>query len=267
MSASPAGIFFSQAGELVAALGTPQFPQLLWRWLRRHADPFSHYTVATRYRRRVRQPVDGVDVLFFAGDTDPAMTQRALRLYLDSEWRRDTILPYVELATEPQLVMMNNDDIPASEYGQYMAASQLGEDCTLLSSDRDHVYAFTTFRRRGQPAFTLAEAGLLRQLCDFLLPLLIQHTRLSGPTRFDDGETVERRFERRLAEAGTRLSEREAAICRALLQGQTPAAIATSLALQPCSVRTYQQRALAKLGVTSRAELFSWCLAGAAATV
>ncbi|MCW3478438.1 helix-turn-helix transcriptional regulator [Neisseriaceae bacterium JH1-16] len=264
MSASPANISLSQAGELVSALGTPQFAQQLWRWLRRYVDPYSHHTVATRYRRPARRPVDNVDLLFFAGDTDPEMSRRAIRLYLDSEWRTDSILPYVEHATDPQLVLMSNDQAPATEYGHYMVAGELGEDCTLLGRDRDYVYAFTTFRRRGQPPFTLAEVGLLRQLCDFLLPLLVQHTRLAGVARLNNGETLGRRFERRLAEAAVQLSARETAICHALLQGQTPAAIAQQLALQPCSVRTYQQRALAKIGVSSRAELFAWCLAAAA---
>ena len=44
-------IFLSNAGDLAASLGSPQFPARLWAWLRETVDPQSHYSVATRYRR------------------------------------------------------------------------------------------------------------------------------------------------------------------------------------------------------------------------
>ncbi|MBN3833877.1 helix-turn-helix transcriptional regulator [Burkholderia sp. Ac-20344] len=259
---SPAHISLSNAGDLVASLGSPQFPARLGAWLRETVDPQSHYSVATRYRRDApSQSVDSVDVLFFAGGDDPDGTRHALDLYTQGDWRTDTLLPHIERATDSQLVFSCNEDIDtATEYGRHFALGELGEDCTLLGSERDYVYAFSLFRRRGQPSYTLAEPALLRQLGDFVLPLLIQHARLARLTpRSDDGALL-RRFEQRLSASGAALSQRERLVCRAALQGQPVPQIADTLALKPSSVRTYLGRALAKLGVANRAGLFAWCV-------
>ncbi|WP_325088344.1 amidohydrolase family protein [Burkholderia contaminans] len=257
---SPAHISLSNAGDLVASLGSPQFPARLWAWLRETVDPQSHYSVATRYRRDApSQSVDSVDVLFFAGGDDPDGTRHALDLYTQGDWRTDTQLPHIERATDSQLVFSCNEDIDtATEYGRHFALGDLGEDCTLLGSERDYVYAFSLFRRRGQPSYTLAELALLRQLGDFVLPLLIQHARLARLTpRSDDGALL-RRFEQRLSASGAALSQRERLVCRAVLQGRPVPQIADTLALKPSSVRTYLGRALVKLGLANRAGLFAW---------
>ena len=69
------------------------------------------------------------------------------------DWRTDTLLPHIERATDSQLVFSCNEDIDtATEYGRHFALGELGEDCTLLGSERDYVYAFSLFRRRGQPS-------------------------------------------------------------------------------------------------------------------
>ncbi|WP_179400582.1 helix-turn-helix transcriptional regulator [Burkholderia guangdongensis] len=259
-----AHISLSSAGELIASLGSPLFPSRLWAWLRSTAEPYTYHTVAARYRRRApSQPVDGVDVLFFAGAGDPDDTRRAIDLYQRGEWRHDTILPYVERLTDPQLVFSHNKDIStATEYGRQFEAGELGEDCTLLSCEHDYVYALSLFRHRDHPSFTLPELSLLRQLGDFLLPLLVQHARLASIAPRSDDEALLQRFDRRVAASGAALSQRERLVCRAVLQGQPVAQIAGALDVQACSVRTYLGRALAKLGIDNRAGLFAWCVAG-----
>ncbi|RAQ00989.1 LuxR family transcriptional regulator, partial [Burkholderia cepacia] len=131
---SPAHISLSNAGDLVASLGSPQFPARLWAWLRETVDPQSHYSVATRYRRDApSHSVDSVDVLFFAGGDDPDGTRHALDLYTQGDWRNDTLLPHIERTTDSQLVFSCNEDVDmATEYGRQFALGELGEDCTLL---------------------------------------------------------------------------------------------------------------------------------------
>ncbi|MGU7778840.1 helix-turn-helix transcriptional regulator [Burkholderia sp. PU8-34] len=260
---SPANISLSSAGDLVASLGSTRFPTRLWAWLRETVDPYSYYSVATRYRRGAPSgPVDGVDVLFFAGGDDPDGTRHALDLYMRGDWRSDTILPHIERLTDSQLVFSCNEDIDtATEYGRCFVLGDLGEDCTLLGSERDYVYAFSLFRRRGHASFTLAELSLLRQLGDFLLPLVVQHARLASVTPRSDDEALLQRFEQRLSASGAALSQRERLVCRAVLQGQPVPRIAGTLEVKPSSVRTYLDRALAKLGVANRAGLFAWCVA------
>ena len=55
------------------------------------------------------------------------------------------------------------------------------------------------------------------------------------------------------------LSNREREVCLGVLRGRKAEAIAADLAITPNSVVTYRRRAYAKLGVNSRADLFSLC--------
>ncbi|WP_052420982.1 helix-turn-helix transcriptional regulator [Paraburkholderia ferrariae] len=263
---NPAAIALSRAGDLIAALGSAQFPGRLWCWLCDALEPHSCHTVATRYRRRApSRCVDGVDLLFFAGEIDPDDTRHALDLYLGGDWRADTILPYVERLTDPQIVFSSNHHVSeATAYGRYFTQGELGEECTLLGSDYgEYVYALSLFRRRGEPSFTLDELSRMRQLGDFLLPLLVQHARLASVAHHSAQATLAQRFEQRLAGDGVALSQRERLVCCALLEGRQVAQIAQTLEVEPCSVRTYLGRALAKLGVANRAGLFAWTAGGA----
>ncbi|MCW3478634.1 helix-turn-helix transcriptional regulator [Neisseriaceae bacterium JH1-16] len=259
---SPSTISLSNAGDLIACLGTSMFPARLWAWLRNAVEPHCYQTVAIRYRRNAPScPVDSVDVLFFFGESDPDITRLAVDLYLKGAWKRDAVLPYIERLTDPQLVFLRNEEIAPTEYGYYFGCGQLGEECTLLGCERDYVYAFSIFRRRDSTPYTMAELSQLRQLGDFLLPLLYQHARLAGASLPAAGGALLQHFEQRLNSQAVTLSPRERWVCQAVLQGQLVAQIAEALAIRQCSVRTYFNRALAKIGVESKAELFAWCVA------
>jgi DNA-binding NarL/FixJ family response regulator len=67
-------------------------------------------------------------------------------------------------------------------------------------------------------------------------------------------------FDRCLQLAGKQLSGRERLICHAMLQGWSVPQIAQHVSISQCSVRTYIERALTKIGVANKAELFAWCV-------
>ncbi len=56
------------------------------------------------------------------------------------------------------------------------------------------------------------------------------------------------------------LSERERAVCLAMLAGRKAEAIAADLGIATSSVVTYRKRAYQKLGISSRGELFGLCV-------
>lgn len=148
---SPAHISLNRAGDLVASLGSPQFPARLWAWLRETVDPQSHYSVATRYRRGAGS--QAVDVLFFAGGDDPGGTRHALDLYTQGDWRNDTLLPHIERVADSQLVFSCNEEIDTTtEYGRQFALGDLGEDCTLLVVGFDAHSGCSTRRGWRRPA-------------------------------------------------------------------------------------------------------------------
>ncbi|SCK30071.1 helix-turn-helix transcriptional regulator [Vogesella sp. LIG4] len=255
---------FSIAGELVANLGTEQFPARLWSWLHSTVEPQSYHIAALRFRRpALMSPVENLDVLFFAGHSDPDESRLALSLYQrEDEWKRDEqLLNHVERATDPQLILSHHQALPPTDYGRLIAQSPLGEECTLIGSERDHVYTLSIFRRRDAPSFTLGELGRLRQLCSFLFPLLAQHARLSATAVSGSSDVLLQYLDRSLSRARISLSPRERLVCHAAMEGITVPQIAERLAIGQCSVRTYLDRALNKIGVGSKSELFAWCVA------
>jgi len=258
-----AQIPLSIAGELVASLGTTQFPALLWSWLHTTVEPQSYHIVALRFRRPApMHPVENLDVLFFAGDNDPTQSQLALSLYQhEDEWKRDEqFVKDVERATDPQLILSSNHVLPPSDYGKLFAQSPLGEECTLIGSQHDYVYALSIFRQRDMPSFTLAELSQLRQLCGFLIPLLAQHARLLGAVITTSIKTLHQYLDRCLDAARVSLSSRERSVCHSALEGMTIPQIAKQLSIGQYSVRTYLDRALNKIGVANKSELFAWCI-------
>jgi DNA-binding CsgD family transcriptional regulator len=259
-----AQIPLSIAGDLVASLGTAQFPAKLWGWLHHSVEPQSYHIAALRYRRPAPlRPAEHLDVLFFAGDTDPEESRLALSLYQrEEEWKRDEqMLHHVERATDPQLVLSHSQTVPPTDYGRLLAQSPLGEECTLLGCEHDYVYALSIFRRRNTAAFTLGELSQLRQVCGFLLPLLAQHARLANSTVSPSRDALHQYLDRCLSTAGVNLSPRERLVCHAAMEGLTVPQIAEQLSIGQCSVRTYLDRALGKIGVASKSELFAWCVA------
>ncbi|MFM0700775.1 MULTISPECIES: hypothetical protein [Paraburkholderia] len=65
----------------------------------------------------------------------------------------------------------------------------------------------------------------VHQLCDFMLPLVVQHVRLASAASQAEEVTLAQRFEQRLASDGVALSQRERFLCRALLEGRQVAQI------------------------------------------
>ncbi|MBA4710259.1 helix-turn-helix transcriptional regulator [Aquitalea magnusonii] len=257
-------IALETAGALLGSMGTPQFTTRLWQWLHGAVDPSSYHMTALRFRRGgYQQPVEQLDVLFFAGEADPEETRLALSLYQrDMEWKQDQqLLQFIEQVQDPQLVLSRNEHYPPTAYGRMIAQSPLGEECSLLGCETDYVYLLSIFRCRNTPSFTLAELGRLRQTCHFLMPLLAQHARLSSPCIAPAQDVLLHYFDRCLQLAGKQLSARERLICHAMLQGWSVPQIAEHVSISPCSVRTYMERALTKIGVASKSELFAWCVA------
>jgi DNA-binding CsgD family transcriptional regulator len=256
-------IALDMAGELLSSLGSVQFTQRLWQWLHDRVDPQSYHMTGMRFRRSAqKQMVERMDILFFAGEADPEETRTALTLYQrDMEWKQDVhLLQFIQQANDPQLVLSRNDHYPATDYGRMISQSVLGEECSLIGCDTDYVYLLSIFHLREHPSFTLAEINRLRQTCHFLIPLLAQHSRLSSLRMPASFTRLHYYFDHCLHVSGIQLSARERRICHSMLQGLSVPQIADDLAISQCSVRTYMERALSKIGIESKSELFAWCV-------
>jgi hypothetical protein len=63
------------------------------------------------------------------------------------------------------------------------------------------------------------------QLCDFVVPLVVQHVRLARAALQAEAATLAQRFEQRLASDRVALYQRERLLCRALLERRQVAQI------------------------------------------
>jgi len=248
------------ASSLVRHLGTRGFPAQLWHWLNEQL-PLCHLCVGRFRQAAADQPVESCDGLFFAGIYDPGTVDSILRLYLDKYWPQDPVLPYARCVDEKQLVHIHAANLASIDYHREMfGRGELREVCVMLGRAMDGVYSVELFRNRSQPPFQLSELSLLRQLGEFVLPLVMHHARLTVPVARSRADTLLVLFDRRIAASGIRLSPRERDTCHCALQGQTSQLIALQLGVRDSTVKTYLERAFAKLSLRSRAELFSWCL-------
>lgn len=248
------------AAQLVTALGSSDFPLRLWDWLNQQL-PITHLAAARFNQPAAKQPVESVDWLFSQGNDDPQTPDDMLRLYLAGLWRLDPLLPQIEQLDDAQLVRLRSADLQANEYFTEMfAGGYVSEETTLLTRAPDGVYAISVYRTRNLPVFQLDELMRLRQAGELILPLIIQHARLTVSIRRSSSQSLADLFDRRLATVGIRLSPRERAACHHTLEGRSAHQIAESLSVRDSTVKTYLDRAFAKLEIRTRADLFSWCL-------
>ena len=106
--------------------------------------------------------------------------------------------------------------------------------------------------------------ALKRSACDEL----VRAVRLvaTGGTYLDPSlvEALGERGERRRSLAGgmptVTLSDREAEVIRLIAQGHTSKEMATALSLSPRTLETYKARAMSKLNLRSRADLFRYAM-------
>lgn len=249
------------AAELVASLGGADFPHKLWQWL--HARiPLCHMSAARFNQAGADAVVQSVDWLFSHSEDGAEDSEPALLSYLEKHWRQDPLLSHITPLQDPQLVLIRHEDIAAQDYvDDVFRRHQISAECNLLGRAADGVYALALYRQRDQAAFALEELTLLRRLVVLLLPLLVQHARLTVSLRRSHLPSLPHLFDKRLATTGIRLSPREQAMCHCLLQGMSAQGAAVQLGVKESSCKTYIDRAFLKLGVKSKAQLYGWCLA------
>jgi len=103
------------ATRLVSHLGTKEFPALLWQWLN-DLLPLCHLSSVRYNQQSMGLQVSSVDWLFSKGKCDPRLVEQALHSYLAKHWRHDPLLRHVKQLQDPQLVLIRNHDVDATEY-------------------------------------------------------------------------------------------------------------------------------------------------------
>ncbi|SMG00623.1 helix-turn-helix transcriptional regulator [Burkholderia singularis] len=240
-------------GRALEHLGEPRFWRLLILFLN-ELVPFDN-ALATLIG------ADGVPAVLDEYDTGGAGQPSPVPLYLDGLYLLD---PFLQAAQDGladgcyRLEEVAPDRFRQSEYFLSYFRDAVGEDelQIIVRTRPDEMLSLSLGAR------TRFDSDSLGRLCacsPWLIATLRQQRRLQNDSahgRTDSDLAV--RVERALARFGAeRLSEREMAIARLVLRGNSSKAIAERLSISPETVKVHRRHLYSKLGIASQPELFS----------
>lgn len=226
----------------------------------------------------------------------PDTTRDCWWAYLSGPYRRDNTwgrsfddapLPQ----PETRLCHLTAAEVDGEHRARVYEAHGVSERVSVVEYESDgSVFAVNFYRHQHQRPFTDRQIGAFESVAPVLLALTRKHIDLSGPglprtaqgaggsltsspgtprsieptatalapLAMDDLPVLRMRLLRLQAE----LTDRELDVCARLLQGMTHEGIASDLGLGVPTVKTYRNRAFARLGIHFRNELFARVLGG-----
>jgi len=175
--------------------------------------------------------------------SNAAMAGKLAGAYLDGWYLQDPLLPEL-LAAQP-------NDVSVRRLDQVEAG--MSPDYRKIFFEAPGMRAKTTALATGNRLRLFVS---LYQTREGAVPVDTDLARLAGRLALLHFERVE---ETDVPPPLAALSEREQAVCLGILSGRKAEAIAGDLGVAASTVVTYRKRAYAKLGITSRASLFTIC--------
>ena len=235
---------------LIAGLGEPRFAQGLLDEL----QPLLPAASVSVYRTGPGQPR-----LFLSGSRGvPDTTRDCWRAYLSGPHLHDRTLSPLEAVPGPVLCHLVAAEAPPLHRRKVYEAHGVLERISVVEHGPEGLFAVNLYRHEGQRAFSDRQLGEFEQLAPLLLCLVRKHVSLvDGPSACSD--PLERR-RAQLQRLDSRLTARELDVCARLLQGMTQEGVAQDLGLGLPTVKTYRNRAFARLGIHFRSQLFALAL-------
>ncbi|MFY3386523.1 helix-turn-helix transcriptional regulator [Paracidovorax sp. MALMAid1276] len=214
----------------------------------------------------------------------PDTTQDCWWAYLSGPYRRDSTWGRpleVEVPTAPltQLCHVTAQELEGEHRARVYDAHGMAERVSVVDHEADgSVFAVNFYRHQHQPPFRDQHLGGFEAVAPVLLALARKHIQLSqGATPASAVPGAAPALQAPLGHAATsslpalrarllrtsdQLTDRELDVCARLLQGMTHEGIASDLGLGVPTVKTYRNRAFARLGIHFRNELFARVLGG-----
>ena len=239
--------------ELIGHVGSPHFGQAVLDGLQ-DIVPAASWSV---YR------LGAAPALLLSGSRGVSDTTRdCWRAYLSGPHRRDRSLQRAGSAAgaalplhAPLLCHLTAGEVSAEHRAKVYEAHGMSERVSVADAQADgSVFAVNFYRHGHQSAFTDAALEGFGALCLPLLALVRRHIALAAP---DAREEPAADLDARLRQLCPKLTERERAVCVRLLRGMTQNGIAADLGLALPTIKTYRNRAFARMGIHFRNELFA----------
>lgn len=201
----------------------------------------------------------------------PDTTRDCWRAYLSGPHRADSSFGPMALLppTMAQLCHLEAQEAPPEHRAKVYDAHGMAERLSLAQGDQGGLLAINFYRHAHQPAFGAAARDNLGALAPALLAIVRKHVALSrsaaAAAAFTPASTPARApsgalpldLDARLHQLCPTLTPREQAVCVRLLRGLTLEGIAIDLGVALPTVKTYRQRAFARMGIHFRNELFA----------
>lgn len=247
-------------GPLIDALGQPGFGAAVLQGVQAQL-PAASWSV---YRLGARPAL-----LLSAACGVPDTTRECWCAYLSGPHRADRSFG-ADVATPPatpQLCHLDAREAPAEHRAKVYEAHGMAERLSLAQGADGALLAINFYRHAHQPAFGAGTIERLATLAPALLALVRKHVALGGPAAQPASPTphgdaqADAELAARLHRLCPALTAREQSVCVRLLRGLTLDGIAADLGLALPTVKTYRQRAFARLGIHFRNELFARVLA------
>lgn len=240
----------------VSALGEARFGATLLDGLR-ELLPLNSLSV---YRIGARPAI-----FFSASLGVPDTTRDCWRAYLSGPIACDRTLQAHEPAPAPRplsgealrLCHITACEVPPEHRVKVYEAHGVAERVSVVQDEAERsLFALNFYRHQHQRPFSDTQLAEFGRLGGLLMALARKHIALAGPAAAPAAGVGER-----LLALQPELTAREIDVCSRILQGMTQEGIAVDLGIGLPTVKTYRNRAFARLGIHFRSELFALMLA------
>ena len=231
--------------DLVGELGLPTFARRLLERMRALVPAGS----CSVYRTGPRP------ALFLSGSLGlPDTTRDCWRAYLSGPHRADRSLPSQAAAEQPLVCHITAREVAREHRARVYEAHGMVERVSVVQPQADaSVFAVNFYRHTHERPFRDAELDAFAAVGPALLALTRKHIALTSlPAVQPEVPATPRQ---QLAGLCPALTSRELDVCERLLRGMTQEGVAADLGLGLPTVKTYRNRAFARLGIHFRSEL------------
>ena len=185
----------------------------------------------------------------------PDTTRECWNAYLSGPYRSDRTLA-VENSTADGLVLchITAPEVPAQHRARVYEAHGMAERVSIVQRQNAAIFAINFYRHEHQRPFSDGQLSDFESLAPALLSLAQKQIEWTRP-RLAKRNTPD--WTKQLAQLQPTLTTRERDVCARLLTGMTHEGIANDLGLSLPTVKTYRNRAFARLGIHFKSELFA----------
>lgn len=256
VSTSSTGRYAHVLADLIGQLGQPRFTSALLEGLN-PVVPAASFSIYQTGRSCVPQ-------LFMSGSFGvPDTTRDCWRAYLSGPYLSDQTLVSERAGdSTPLLCHITAQEVPVQHRARVYEAHGVAERVSVVQQTGASLLALNFYRHQHQRPFSDQQVAGFADMAPALLALAKKHIALSSPPQAADPIAA---WQQRLRQLNPALTPRELDVCARLLTGMTQDGIACDLGLSLPSVKTYRNRAFARLGIHFRNELFAMLLRAPAA--